>query len=426
MQLGHVCVVGLSAAGLSAAETLRAEGFTGRLTLIGAEPRLPYDRPPLSKQLLAGELAPEQIRLRPEGDYSDLDVELILGTAASALRPAERTVSLADGRELTYDGLIIATGLRPRRLPGADALAAAYVLRTVDDALALRKELLGAQRIAVIGAGFLGTEIAATARRMGLEVTLIDPAPAPLAPQLGREIGALIRRLHTAHGVTVLPGVGVRRILASGAQRAAGVLLDDGTVVPADVIVTAIGSIPNTAWLADSGLPLGDGVLCDEYCRAAPGVFAAGDIAAWIDPRTGRHHRVEHRMHATEHGAAAAHNLLHEHDTTTDPGNGTSNGMTPFIPVPYTWTDQYDVKLQILGTPTPQADVVLESGDITDGTFSALYVQDEHVIAALSWNRPARLPALRRLVATNAHWTTTAATGADTTTNAPRELATIH
>lgn len=404
-------MVGLSAAGLSAAETLRAEGYQGRLTLVGAEPHLPYDRPPLSKQVLAGHWPAERTAFRPADGYAELAAELVLGNAATGLRVGERAVSLADGSQLRYDGLIVATGLRPRRLPAVEGLDAAYVLRTLDDALALRAALTepGVERVAVIGAGFLGTEIAASARGLGLEVALIDPRPVPLGAQLGHEIGALAARLHAARGVEVLGGTGVQRVLTAGGGRVTGVLLDDGRAVPADVIVLAVGSVPETGWLAGSGLASGEGVLCDEYCRAAPGVFAAGDVAAWIDPRQGRRTRLEHRMHATEQGAAAARNLLAENSGAK---SGAGTAMTAFSPVPYFWSDQYDVKLQVVGTAAADARVLLEPGAVQPGpgagdrgSFTAVYVRDDRVIGALCWNRPARLPALRRLVATNAPWT---------------------
>ena len=397
-------MVGLSAAGLSAAETLRAEGYQGRLTLVGAEAHLPYDRPPLSKQVLAGQWPVERTGFRPADGYAELAAELVLGNAATGLRVAERAISLADGSELRYDGLLVATGLRPRRLPAVEGLDAAYVLRTLDDALALRAALTepGVERVAVIGAGFLGTEIAASARGMGLDVVLIDPQPVPLGAQLGHEIGALAARLHAARGVEVLGGSGVQRVLTAGGRRVTGVLLDGGRTVPAHVIVLAVGSVPETGWLAGSDLASGEGVLCDEYCRAAPGVFAAGDVAAWIDQRQGRRTRLEHRMHAIEQGAAAARNLLAED----------SGAMMAFSPVPYFWSDQYDVKLQVVGTAAADARLLLEPGAVEPGSglddrgsFTAVYVRDDRVVGGLCWNRPARLPALRRLVATNAPWT---------------------
>jgi 3-phenylpropionate/trans-cinnamate dioxygenase ferredoxin reductase component len=387
--LEHVVVVGLGAAGIAAAEALRAEGYGGRLTLVGAETHLPYDRPPLSKQVLTRAWDPAQTALRADADYSDLDAGFLLGTAATGLDVSARKLLLGPGPALDYDALVIATGVRPRRLASGHELDGVHVLRTLDDAVALRDALTPGRRVAVIGAGFLGTETAAAARGLGLEVTLIDPLPTPLHRQLGARVGALAGRLHAERGVDVCTGVAVDRLFGRDG-RVAGVALGDGRLVGADVVVVAIGSVPATDWLADSGLTLDDGVSCDSCCRAAPGVYAGGDVASGPDPRFGRRLRLEHRMNATEHAAAAARNLL--------------GAETPYTPVPYFWTDQYDSILQVYGILPADAQVARASGDPAQGGFVALYGSGGRVVGALGWNSPRPLRAARRHVVEGTAW----------------------
>jgi 3-phenylpropionate/trans-cinnamate dioxygenase ferredoxin reductase component len=382
---GHVVVVGASAAGLATAETLRQEGYEGRITLVGAEPHPPYDRPPLSKQFLAGTWDAERLPLRDSGDYPALGVELRLVARAAGLDPAGRRLLLADGDAVGYDALVVATGVRPRRLPEGHDLAGVHVLRTVDDAAALRDGLAEGPRTVVIGAGFLGSEIAATARALGLPVTLVDPLPAPLYRPFGAVVGGLAAALHADHGVAVRTGVGVAGLVGTGA-RVTGVALGDGELVPADLVVVAIGSVPATDWLAGSGVPVDDGVRCDARCMAAPGVYAAGDVASWFDVRTRTRVRVEHRTHAAEQGAAVARNLL--------------GGAEPFTPLPYFWTDQYGTRIQAYGVFPAGADVALVAGDPGEGRFTVLYGQRGRVVGALGWNSPRELRGcLRHLVA---------------------------
>lgn len=281
--MDHIVLVGASAAGLTAADALRLEGFTGTLTMVGEELCPPYDRPPLSKHVLAGTLEPHKTTLRQDADLQRLRMDLKLGRRATHLDPAARTVTLADGDRLDFDGLIIATGLRPRRLPFGRDLAGVHVLRTLDEALTLRAQLLAGPRVVVIGAGFLGTEIAATTRSLGLDVTLVGIEPTPLAGQLGTQVGGLVADMHQENGVRLCMGRSVTDLLGAGG-RVSAVVLDDDTLLPADVVVVAIGSVPAVDWLADSGLPLGDGVLCDSTCQVAPGIYAAGDVANWPHP----------------------------------------------------------------------------------------------------------------------------------------------
>ncbi|GAA0643493.1 FAD-dependent oxidoreductase [Kutzneria viridogrisea] len=378
MNLDHVVVVGASAAGLTAAEALRREGYDGRITMIGAEQRLPYDRPPLSKQVLAGTWEPERTALRREDALVEAD--WLLGTPAAGLDVAARTVRLADGTAIGYDGLVIATGVTPRRLPFGHDLAGVHVLRSMDDALALRKDLLAASSVVVVGAGFLGAETAAVARQMGLAVTLVDPLPAPMIRQFGAKIGGLVAKLHADNGVTVRTGVGVSGLVGLGDQVVA-VDLADGSSLPAEVVLVAIGSEPATGWLADSGLSLGNGVDCDSLCRAAPGVVAAGDVASWTHPELGVRLRVEHRMNATEQGMAAAKTLL---------GKG-----EPFAPVPYFWTDQYEVKIQAYGMFPEDSVPTVVVGDPAEGSFAAEYHQHGRVVGVLGWNLPRETRKLR-------------------------------
>jgi 3-phenylpropionate/trans-cinnamate dioxygenase ferredoxin reductase subunit len=434
--LSRIVVVGASAAGLTAAEALRREGYSGELTIVGEEARSPYDRPPLSKQILRGAWDEDRIVLRSAELLADLDATWILGTAAVGLDPLARKVTLADGRVLGYDGLVIATGATPRRLPFGHDLAGVHLLRTLDDTLALREGLRTARSVAIVGAGFLGAEVAAVARELGLVVTMIDPLPAPMVRQFGTEVGALLTQLHQSHGVDVRCGVTVTALTPAtgsagregagcegavregavldgagcegagrgsagrgtaergsaggeGMGRVGGVELSDGSHVAADLVLVAVGAAPATGWLAGSGLVIGDGVECDQYCIAAPGVVAAGDVASWEHPGIGRR-RLEHRMNATEQATTAAKNLLGQ--------------AIPFEPVPYFWTDQYDVKIQVYGRSGDDLDFRIVAGDPADARFAAVYGDGDRVTGALAWNLPRQARALRQHVADRTAW----------------------
>ncbi|MEV4969812.1 NAD(P)/FAD-dependent oxidoreductase [Streptomyces scopuliridis] len=379
----RIVVVGASAAGLAAAETLRREGYDGTLTLVGDEPHAPYDRPPLSKQILSGEWGTKQLPLRPYEVLDSLGLDLRLGMAATGLDTTDRTVRLADGSQVAYDGLIVATGVRPRRLPGAGA----HVLRTLDDALALRGLLGPGRRLVVVGAGFLGAEAAAVARKLGARVTLIEPAPVPLAQAVGHEVGQVLSHAHREHGVDLRTGVSVRAVTEDG------VLLDDGELVEADEILVAVGSSPNTDWLADSGLTVRDGLVCDEYCQAGQGVYGAGDVARWHNPLFGVSMRIEHRTNAAEQGMAAARNLLHP------------EARKPFAPVPYFWSDQYDMKIQAYGYLRGHDEVAVVDGDLAGRRFLAAYRTGDRVTGVLAVGMPPKaIRPWRQTVAAGAAW----------------------
>ncbi|MET9633741.1 FAD-dependent oxidoreductase [Lentzea sp. NPDC006480] len=380
--LERVVVVGASAAGVTTAETLRREGFTGSITLVGDEKALPYDRPPLSKQVLAGAWEPERTLLRPDSAYLDQGIGLTLGSAATALDLARRTVALSNGEEIGYDGLVIATGTRPRELPFGHDLAGVHVLRTVDDALALRGDLLRSASTVVVGAGFLGTEAAAAARLLGLDVTLVDPLPLPLVRQFGDRVASTIASLHEERGVQLRTGVSVAALHGEGAV--SGVELTDGTLLPADVVLVAIGAMPATGWLTGSGVPVDDGVVCDATCQAADGVYAAGDVARWFNPHFGGLMRVEHRMNATEQGMAVARNLL--------------GARIPFAPVPYFWTDQFDAKIQAYGVFPAEAEMVVVHGELAERKFVAHYLAHGRVVGVLGWNMARQLRQDRQLI----------------------------
>ncbi|MEV0288918.1 FAD-dependent oxidoreductase [Kribbella sp. NPDC050820] len=378
-RLGRVVVVGASVAGVTVVETLRRRGFDGSISLVGDEPHAPYDRPPLSKQILTGAWAADRVTFRDAASLDRLRVDLWLGTRAVGLDLGERTVEFHDRERLSFDGLVIATGVVPRRLPAGHDLAGVHVLRTVGDALALRTQLHPGRRLVVIGAGFLGCEVAAAARKLGMQVCIVDPLPVPMVRQLGEDVGRHVASLHRDHGVDIHCGVAVRRLL--GDCKVTGVELATGAVLDADLVLVAIGSTPATDWLTGSGLTLNDGVVCDATCRAAPGVYAAGDVARWWHDTLGAHIRVEHRMNATEQAIAAATNLL--------------GADAPFTPVPYFWTDQYDARIQAYGTFPPNCSVAIVRGDPDERRFIAHYIHDDRITGVLAWNMPKGLRAER-------------------------------
>jgi 3-phenylpropionate/trans-cinnamate dioxygenase ferredoxin reductase subunit len=389
--LRHVVVVGASLAGLHAARALRRHGFDGTLTLVGDEPHLPYDRPPLSKQVLAGTWEPERAALLSARD-DDLALDWRLGTRAAELDPRGRRVVLADGSEVAYDGLVIATGAAPRTLPGTEGLAGVHVLRSLDDALALRADLDATpSRVVVVGAGFIGAEVAATARQRGLPVTLVEPLPVPLGRVLGGEVAETVAAVHRDEGVDLRLGVGVEAI--EGGDRVERVRLADGSVVECDVVVVGIGVTPNTGWLEGSGLPLADGVLADATCRVVDGVVAAGDVARWSHPTYGEDLRVEHWDHAIAQGGHAAETLL-----------AGADGGQPFAPVPWFWSDQYDRKIMLAGRPAGAEEVRVVDGSLAERRFVALYRRGDQVVAALGMNRPAPLARWRLRLADGVSW----------------------
>ncbi|MGW0481485.1 NAD(P)/FAD-dependent oxidoreductase [Nonomuraea sp. NPDC003214] len=380
---GGVLIVGASAAGLSTAEALRRHGYQGGLTLLDAGPHLPYDRPPLSKQVLAGVWEPERVQLRDQARLDALGAEFALGDPAVTLDAAAREVTTASGRVLRADAVVVATGLTPCRLPGQDGLAGVHVLRTLDDALALRGDLTAGRRLVVVGDGVLGAEVAATARTLGLDVTLAGMGGTPLGAQLGDVAGALLARTHGERGVRLRPGVTVEE-LTGAAGRVTGVRLAGGELLAADVVVVAAGSRPATGWLEGSGLTLDDGVRCDSRCRAAAGVWAVGDVASWPHEGLGRRLRLENRTNATEQAQAVAANIL--------------GADRPYTPIPYFWTDQYDVKIQAHGLPSPAAELTVAEGDPEEHRFAALYREDGRVTGVLGWNMPKQARVLRQQV----------------------------
>ena len=387
-----VTVVGASLAGMRAAEALRREGFDGTVTVIGDETDAPYDRPPLSKQVLAGEWPPERVALYDEDALADLRLGWRLGRRAVGFDAASRTVTLDDGERLTSDGVVIATGARTRTLRGTESLAGVYTLRTLADSLAIGAEFDATPgRVVVVGAGFIGAEVAATARDRGLDVTMVEMAETPLERVLGAAMGRVCAEVHVDHGVDLRLGVGVESL--NGTDRVEQVVLTDGTRLDADVVVVGVGVIPNTDWLEGSGLEIANGVVCDETCLAAPGVTAAGDVARWPNRLFGESMRVEHWDNAIGQGTAAARRLL--------AGEG---GGEPFAPVPWFWSDQYDRKIQLAGRSGPDDEVVVVTGEPAEHRFAAIYGRAGRIVAVLGFNRPRHVMQYRRLIAKGASW----------------------
>jgi 3-phenylpropionate/trans-cinnamate dioxygenase ferredoxin reductase subunit len=380
----RLVVVGASLAGVRAAEGLRRKGHTGALTLIGAEPHWPpYDRPPLSKQVLSqgADRPAERVKVDPA-----LEVDLELGRRAIGLDVVQRQVRLDDDRLVDYDGLVVATGATVRRLPDTQDRANVHVVRTVEDADRLRSQLQAGRRVAVIGAGVLGCEIAATCRKLGLEVSLIDVFDAPMLRVLGPACAGAVADLHRRHGVRLLLG---RQVLGLRGEAAVdAVLLDGDEVVETDLVVVSIGAVPETAWLEGSGLQLADGLMCDEACFALGSdrtIVAAGDVARWAHPLLGRAIRIEHWTNAASQAQVASQNLLAVVSGVGD--------VVPYAALPYYWSDQYDWKLQFIGTLGE--DTVLEEGSPEDGKFVVTYHSEGRLVGMLSVNWPSMVPRWR-------------------------------
>jgi 3-phenylpropionate/trans-cinnamate dioxygenase ferredoxin reductase subunit len=388
----NVVVVGASLAGFRAVEELRHQGYDGTITVIGAEAHLPYDRPPLSKHILAGAWEIDRLPLTAIGkEIDDLDVEWRLGVAASNLDLGSRHVGLADGTRVAYDGLVIATGAGVRTLPGQPELAGLHMLRTLDDCLALRADLAaGPARVVVVGAGFIGAEVASTARQRGLEVTLLEALPTPLQRALGDDMGMVCADIQREHGVDLRLSTGVSGFVDDGHGRLVRIELSDGSTIDTSVAVVGVGVAPNTGWLEGSGLTIDNGVVCDETCLAAPDVVAAGDIARWPNNRFGEVMRVEHWENAQEQGAHAARRLL--------------GHLDPYEPVPWFWSDQYDRKIQLAGRSRADDVVQVVDGSIEERRFVALYGRAGRVVGVLGMNRPRPVMEFRQLIADGASW----------------------
>jgi 3-phenylpropionate/trans-cinnamate dioxygenase ferredoxin reductase component len=375
-----IVIVGGGLAAARTAEQLRRADYTGPVMIVSDEVHLPYDRPPLSKEVLRKEV--DDVALKPRDWYDENDITLRLGSAATSLDTHEQTVTLDDGTVLGYDELVITTGLVPRRIPAFPDLEGIRVLRSFDESMALREHASAARRAVVIGAGFIGCEVAASMRGLGVDVVLVEPQPQPLAAVLGEQIGELVARLHRDEGVDVRLGLGVAEVRGEG--HVDTVVLTDGTEVPADLVVVGIGSRPATEWLDGSGIEVDNGVICDEAGRtSAPNVWALGDVASWRNPM-GHQARVEHWSNVAEQARVVVPAML---------GRDTPSNVV----VPYFWSDQYDVKIQCLGEPHATDIVHLVEDD--GRKFLAYYERDGVLVGVVGGGMPGKVMKVRGKIA---------------------------
>lgn len=396
MPTDPIVIVGASLAGARAADGLRRFGYDGELVVIGEEVHRPYDRPPLSKKVLDGSADTDDAVVAatdlPVDD--NLDITWRLGTAATALDLDRHRMTLGDGDDQAFSKVVLATGASPRVLPGFEGREGVHLVRTLDDGLSLRRELDANPKVVIVGAGFIGLEVAASCRARGLDVTILEPQPAPLAHVLGPQLGEAIAALHRAAGVELRLGVIVRS--PSGSDRVTGVVVDEGEVVNADVVVMGVGVIPATGWLEGSGVDLDRGVSCDDRLRVLSGgrpladVVAAGDVARWADPRSAAPVRIEHWTNAADQGTAAAAALMD------------ADSAGPFSPVPYVWSDQFTTKFQLVGLPAFDDEIQVIEGTPGEGKWLAAYGRDGRLVAALGAGRPAKVMKLRRAIAEGA------------------------
>lgn len=386
----HVLIVGAGLGGLRTAQQLRGAGYEGRISMVGAEPYPPYDRPPLSKQVLTGKWEPERTVLCDSSGLEELGVRVYLGTPAVAVH--EDAVELADGATLHGDAVVIATGVTPKTLPGQPERPAAHTLRTLDDALSLRNALDQARSLLVIGAGFIGAEVASAAIDKNISVTVLEAESVPMLRVLGPEVGAVGGRLLTESGVDLRTGARMTRFLE--VDSGVGVELDDGTRISADTAVIGIGARPALEWLEGSGLQIDDGLACDERGRVqgAPRVWAVGDVAAWEDPVRGRRFRCEHWTNATDQARIVAQDILGGGDFT--------------VPDPYVWSDQFGLKIQVVGRPDIADTVVALHGDGLDGGAVkgtvAGYLRNNRLVAVVGFGAAGRVARYRPLISRGA------------------------
>jgi 3-phenylpropionate/trans-cinnamate dioxygenase ferredoxin reductase component len=378
----HV-IVGASLAGAKAAETLREEGFDGRVVLVGAEDERPYERPPLSKDYLRGEAGRDKVYVHDEGFYAEHAIELRRGRTAVSLDTARREVALDDGDRLRYDRLLLTTGAEPRRLPIPGAgLDGVLYLRSVRDSDTLRERLDRGGTAVVVGAGWIGSEVAASARQRGLEVSVVDPAAVPLERVMGAEVGAVYRDLHADHGVRMLMGTGVEAF--EGSDAVERVRTTDGRELQCDFVVVGVGVEPRTELASQAGLALDNGILVDEELQTSvPGVFAAGDVANAHNPFYGERIRVEHWANALNQGPAAARNMLGRPD--------------PYERLPYFFSDQYDLGMEYTGFARDWDRVVLR-GDPAAREFVAFWMVEDRVVAGMNANVWGVTDAVKRLI----------------------------
>jgi NADPH-dependent 2,4-dienoyl-CoA reductase/sulfur reductase-like enzyme len=389
----RLVVVGASLAGLRAVEGARKAGFAGGITLIGAERHLPYDRPPLSKEFLEAREPGVVARVpffRSDDVFAELDVEPFLGEPATGLDVAGNVVRVGD-RQIGYDALVITSGSQLRTLPGTEHMDGVHGLRTLEDALCIRAALDAGARTVVVGAGFIGSEVASGARKRGLDVTVVEALPTPLVRAAGAEMGAALASLHERNGTTLLCGRGVAAVEGDG--RVERVVLNDGTHIEADLLVVGIGVSPSVSWLEGSGLTLENGVVCDETLwTGAPGVYAAGDVANWLNPLFSVRQRMENWTAAAEQGAAAARNAL-------DPEQA-----KPYATVPYFWSDWYGSRIQFVGVPDAD-EVLVVDGDVENGEhWVALYRRGDRLVGALTVNGQTVIMKYRRMIAQSSSW----------------------
>lgn len=389
----RIAVVGGSLAGVHSAEALRELGFDGDVTLVSAETSLPYDRPPLSKAVLLGGDTSESLLLRNEAWYEEMNINVELGNPARGIDRAAGNLVLQNGSELAYDGLVVATGSTARMLRGYDGGPKVHVLRSIDDAVGLKNELLPGRHLVIVGAGFIGLEVAAAAHVLGLDVTVIEGSATPLARRFGDVVGDWYRNLHELNGVRIVCGSALAAIDSSG--KGVKVTLGDGNVIAGDVLVAGVGAAPAIEWLAGSGIEVADGVVCSADLRTSvPNIVAAGDVASWHNPIFDEQMRIEHWSNAVDQGRHAAATLLGERE--------------PFASVPYFWTDQHMTKMRFVGRTKGVTDTHIET--LSDDKLVATFGRDGVLIGAVCIGAPRLLPKYKMAIQARAPWEAVAET----------------